>query len=135
MIYRNAYLSINGTDLSAYVSSCEPSFDVEVQDDTVMGDSSRSGAPGLKNWTMSVQFKNPFAASGPDATIFSLVGAAAFAVVWKPVNTTTAETNPQYTLQGLVLKWSPVGGDVGSEGMASLELVNGTGAVPTRATS
>ena len=135
MIYKNCYLSVNAVDLSAYVSSCDPSFDVEIQDDTAMGDSSRSGAPGLTNWTMSVQFKNPFAASGPDATIFSLVGAAAFAVVWKPVNAATSTTNPQYTMQALVSKWAPVGGDVGSEGVASLELVNGTGAVPARATS
>lgn len=132
MIYRNAYLTINGVNLSAFVSSAEPSFDVELQDDTVMGDVARSNAPGLTDWTMSVQFKNPFAASGPDATIGPLVGAAPFAVAWRPDAGAIATTNPEYQMTAVVASWNPVAGNVGDEGVASLELRNGTGSAVVR---
>lgn len=133
MIFKNAFLSLGGTDLSGYVESIEPSFEVEMQDDTVMGDDTRSMEPGLENWSYSVRFKNPFASSGPDATIWALKGTT-FAIVFRPDAGSAAATNPEYTGTGTYRTWSPVAGSVGDEGVASLELVaagdlsRGTGA-------
>ena len=132
MIYKNAFLSLGGTDLSAYLEGVEPSFEVEMQDDTVMGDTARSNEPGLDVWGFSATFKNPFAASGPDATIYALKGTT-FAIIWRPDSGAAAATNPQYSGTGTWPSWNPVAGAVGDEGIGSLELV-AAGAL-TRATS
>lgn len=122
MIYRNAFLSLGGTNLSAFMESCEPSFEVEMGDDTVMGDTARSNEPGLEVWTISATFKNPFASSGPDATVWPLKGTT-FAVVWRPDSGSASATNPQYTGTGTVRLWNPVAGNVGDEGVATIEIV------------
>lgn len=132
MILKNAYVLINAVDLSAYVSEVDLTFDAEMQDDTVMGDAARSNAPGLVNATASITFKNPWAASGPDATLFPLIGAAPFAVAIRPVNTTIATTNPEYQIMMALQSWNPIGGAVGDEGASVAELVNGTGSIFVR---
>lgn len=122
MIYRNAFLSLGGTALSSYLESCEPSFEVEMTDDTAMGDTFRSNEPGLDTWTISATMKNPFAASGPDATIWPLMGTT-FAVVWRPDAGSASTSNPQYTGTGTVASWNPVAGSVGDQGIGTLEIV------------
>lgn len=121
MIFKNAYLTLNAVDLSAYVQSIEPSFEIEMTDDTAMGDTARSSAPGLEANSISCTFLNPFAASGPDATIWPVRGTV-FACAFKPVNTTIAATNPEYQFSATVTSWQPVAGAVGDEGVGSLEL-------------
>lgn len=135
MILSNAYVQVNSVDLSAYVSQVELNFEVEMQDDTVMGDESRSNAPGLKNATATVTFKNPFAAGGPDATLFPLLGAAPFSVNIRPENDTIAATNPEYQLTMALSRWNPLSGNVGDENAVPAEFVNGTGAAVTRDTT
>ncbi|MEQ1573635.1 MAG: hypothetical protein ABL993_05255 [Vicinamibacterales bacterium] len=119
MIFKNAKFTFNGTNLSAYVSQINGDFGIESQDDTTMGDNARSSAPGLEANTFSVTFKDPWASSGPDATIFPNRGTVV-AMVFQPVSTTIATTNPEYQFSG----WTPgfkVGGAVGDEGEVSCE--------------
>ena len=113
-----------GTNLSAYVQSCEPSFEVEMQDDTAMGATSRSNDPGLENWGFSVTFVNPFAAAGPDATIWPLKGTK-FAIIFRPDAGAASATNPQYSGQASISQWTPVSGSVGDEAIGTLDLVAG----------
>lgn len=119
MIFKNAAFVYNSVDLSAYVSQIEGNFDIESQDDTVMGDNARSSAAGLEANTFSVTFKNPWAASGPDASIFPN-RATVVAMTMKPVNTTVAPTNPEYQFSGWVPSY-PIGGAVGDEGEITVE--------------
>ena len=85
-IYDNAFLSIDGNDISAYMDSCELTSEREAQDDTTMGDDTRSNLMGLKNWTFNVSFKQDFAASELDSIIWPLFDAAnpSYAVVFRP---------------------------------------------------
>lgn len=135
MIYKNAFLSLGGTDLSAYLESVEPNFEVEMTDDTVMGDDARSNEPGLENWSFSARFKNPFAAGGPDATLWSLKGTT-FAIIWRPDAGSASTSNPEYEGTGTWRSNNPIGGSVGDQGVMSIELVPG-GSQPalTRSTS
>lgn len=131
MILKNAYVSINSVNLSAYVQSVDLTFDVEMQDDTAMGDSARSNEPGLTNCSASITFVDPWASSGPDATLFPLLGTTT-AVAIRPVNTTIAATNPEYQMTMALSSWGPVAGSAGDEGVATAEFVNGTGSAPVR---
>lgn len=122
MIYRDAFLSLGGTNLSAFLEGVDPSFGIEVQDDTTMGDTARTNEPGLETWTISARFKNPFTDNGPDETIWGLKGTV-FAVIFKPNGSATSPSNPSYTGNGTWSSWAPVSGSVGDEAVGTLEIV------------
>ena len=134
MIYKNAFLSLGGTNLSAHLESVEPSFEVEMGDDTVMGDTGRSNEPGLENVTITARFKNPFTATtGPDAVIWPLKGTT-FTVIFRPHGASSSTSNPSYTITMTWNSWNPTGGSVGDVMIGTLSLVGAPG-VATRATS
>lgn len=129
----NAYLSVGGTDLSAHVKSVSIDYSAAELDDTAMGDSSTSRIAGLKDWSVSVEFNQDYAAGAVDATLFSLVGAAAFAVIVKPNGGTTSATNPSFTGNAILTGYNPVSGAVGDLAAASASFA-GSGTL-ARATS
>ena len=121
MVYTDAYVRINGTDVSNHVKSVQLNYEAEMLDDTVMGTTgTRSNKPGLKNWTLQVEFLQDYAAGSIDATLFGLVGAAAFPVVVRPVKSTVVgATNPNYTGNAVLESYPPLTGEVGALGTAS----------------
>lgn len=112
-VLTNAYLTVNTVDLSDHVISLEFPLEAEMVDETAMGDSARSFLAGLKNGTVTVNFQQDFASSKVDATLFPLLGAAAFALAIRPVNTTIAATNPEFQFNALLKSYPPVAGTVG----------------------
>lgn len=128
----NAFVSINGVDLSASVRSVTINTEAEDLEDTAMGDTYRSRIGGLKDWSIDVELNQDFTAAQADATIFPLLGTVT-AVVIKPVNTTVAATNPQYSGNVLVSEYNPLDGSVGDLATTSVSWP-GAGAL-TRATS
>jgi hypothetical protein len=122
LIYKNAYVMINSVDLSGYVKSVTLNYEAEQQDDTVMGDDTRSNKPGLLNWSVDIEFVQDYVALKVDATLFPLVGADAFAIVLKPNGSVTAVTNPKFTGNAVLENYQPMGGTVGDLLMAPITL-------------
>ena len=68
LIYTDALVTINAIDLSDHCRSVQLNYEAEILDDTAMGTSgTRSNRPGLKNWTLTVEFYQDFAAASVDA--------------------------------------------------------------------
>lgn len=132
-VIKNAYLLVNAVDLSACVKQITLNYKAEQQDDTAMGDTARSRIPGLLDWDFEVEFFQDYAASKVDATLFSLVGAAPFAVEIRGDGAAVGSTNPKYTGNATLESYVPVGGVVGESQMAPAKFL-GVGAL-TRATS
>jgi hypothetical protein len=110
----DAMVRVNSVVLSDHVKSVELSYEAEPLDDTVMGDATRSNLAGLKNWNLSVTFAQDYAATEVDATLFSLIGAAAFPVTVRPDSSTaTSATNPNFNGTAILTSYPPVGGAVG----------------------
>lgn len=122
MIYDNAFLSLDGNSLAGFLETVEPSFEVEMGDDTVMGDTARSNEPGLDAWSFSVRVKDPFTDNGPDEIIWDLKGTT-FAIVFRPDAGAAAAGNPEYTGTGTWSSWNPVAGNVGDVAIGTLQLV------------
>lgn len=121
LVYTNAYVSINSVDLSNHVKSITLNYEAELLDDTVMGTAgTRSNKPGLLNWSLEVEFLQDYDAASVDATLFALVGAAAFPVAVRPVNGAIAATNPEYQGQAVVESYPPLLGEVGALGTATV---------------
>lgn len=128
--FTDAYVSINAVDLSDHVKAVRLTYEAEMLDDTTMGKATRTMTPGLLNYTIEVDFLQDFAAGEVDATLFSLVGASAFAVAIRPVNTTIATTNPEFQGNVVLATYPILNNTVGELAVASCTF-QPSGASPT----
>ena len=118
-VYTDASVVVNSVDLSDHVISCSLNYEAEMLDDTVMGDTTRSNIAGLLNWSIDVEFLQDFASAKVDATLFSLVGAAAFTVTVKPTSGSVSATNPSFSGSVVLESYPPMSGSVGDLETAS----------------
>lgn len=128
----DASVTINSVDLSDHVRSVTVNYEAEVQDKTTMGDEGREKIAGLKNWTADIEFTQDYAAGEVDATLFPLIGAAEFAVVFQPTSEAVSATNPSFTGNAILASYPPISGTVGDLATASITL-EGSG-ILTRST-
>lgn len=121
LVYTDALVTVNGIDLSDHVRSVQLNYEAEILDDTAMGTSgTRSNRPGLKNWTMTVEFYQDYAAASIDATLFGLIGQVAFPVLMRPVKgTPVGPGNPNFSGNAVLESYPPITGEIGAIGMAS----------------
>jgi hypothetical protein len=133
IVLTNAYCLLNAVDLSNHVKSVKVNYKADTPDNTAMSVTSKTQLPGLKDWDMDIEFNQDFAASNVDATLFPLVGAAAFSIEVRPDAGARAVTNPAYTGSCLLETYSPLSGKVGDVAIAPIKL-SGTGTL-TRATA
>jgi hypothetical protein len=113
LVYTNAKLEINGTDMSAHASEVSLNYASEMQDETAMGDDTRINKGGIKTWSIDVTFHQDFAASAVDQTLFSLVGTTVCVEI-RPQNICSTAINPTYSAIGVIESYNPVGGAVGA---------------------
>lgn len=132
MVLTNAFVSINSVNLSAYVKSVSVSYKSEMQDDTAMGDTARSRIGSLKDYSLSIEFFQDYAAGAVDATLFGIVGSVV-PIEIRGSSAAASATNPKYTGSAILETYQPVGGSVGDNLMAPVTM-SGVGAL-TRATS
>ena len=132
-VLTNAQVVINSVDLSDHVRSVTIDYSAETPDATTMGALAKRRLPGLLDWKVDIELNQDFAASSVDATLFPLVGAAAFPISILPVNSSVASTNPNYNGNCLLATYPPLGGNVGEVATAKCSFV-GSG-VLNRSTS
>lgn len=122
LVLTDAFVSINAVDLSEYVRQVTLDYKADLQEDTAMGDSTRSRVGGLKDWSLQVEFNQDFAAAKVDATLFPLVGTT-FAVIVRPVKgVAVSATNPNYTGTGILESYPPLGNSVGDLATTSITI-------------
>lgn len=132
-VYKDARLEVNSVNLSDHVRQVTLQYEADEQDKTAMGDNSKKRLAGLKNWQITVEFNQDFAAANVDATLFSLVGAAAFPIKLRPTTSAISATNPEYQGNAILTSYQPLGGSVGDIAVAPITLM-GDGDL-TRATA
>ncbi len=121
-IFDNAYLSINGLNVSADVQQLDLDGEVETQDNTSMGDTTRSSLPGLKNWNASVTFIQDYTDGGIDSKIAALVGVIV-PIEIRPDNSAVSASNPRHTGYCFIKTYKPIGGKVGDLLVSTVEIV------------
>jgi len=132
-VLNDAYVSINGVDLSDHVRSVTLNYSAAEIDVTCMGDGSINRIAGLKDWSAEIEFAQDFAASEVDATLFSLVGAASFPVAIRPTSAAVSATNPEFQGNAILTSYPPISGAVGELATTTITLM-GDGDL-TRATA
>lgn len=115
LVLRDASVVINGVDLSDHVASVAiPVSRADVQD-TAMGAEGVSRLAGLRDEQIQLTFRQDFAASEVDATLWPIytAGTGVTAVV-KPTSAAVGAGNPTFTATVLLLEYAPLDGEVGS---------------------
>jgi hypothetical protein len=120
LVLTNAYVTINGVNLSDHIASITLTTTDDVVDTTAFSSTAaRTRVAGLADNSVALEFHQDYATSSVEATIYPLVGSTT-AVVVKPNGSTTAADNPSYSFTALVSEWTPLGGAVGELATASV---------------
>lgn len=128
----NAFISVDGNDISDHVSSVTVNYSSESQDDTAFGDDTRSRIGGLKDWSVDIEVQQDYAASNVDSILFPLIGTQVTVIVRKDQGAVSA-TNPNFTGTCFVEGYQPVSGAVGD--LAGFSTTLSSAGTLSRATS
>jgi hypothetical protein len=133
LVLTNAYITVNGVNLSDHIASVTLTTNRDVVETTAFSSTAaRTRIGGLADNSVTLEFHQDYATSSVEATIYPLLGSTTSVVV-KPNGSTTAADNPSYTFSALVSEWTPLNGAVGELATASVTW-NIDGAI-TKATS
>ncbi len=117
--FKDAYLSVNGVDLSDNVKSLTVNAGAVTLDEAAMGDNTEIQRAGLLNWSVDVTFFQDFTSGSVDATLYPLyVSGTNFSIVCRPTSGSVASGNPQWSGQAFISSYQPMGGTHGDELMA-----------------
>jgi hypothetical protein len=119
LVLTNAYITINGVNLSDHIASVTLTTTDDVIETTAFGTSARTRIGGLADNSVALEFHQDYATSSVEATIYPVIGTTT-ALVVKPNGATTAADNPSYTFSALVSEWTPLNGAVGELATASV---------------
>lgn len=127
LVLVDAYVSIGGVDLSNRLKQVTLEYSAEALEASAMGNGGiHERLPGLKDWSLQLEFLNDYAAASVDATIFPLVGTQV-AVILRPTRgNAVSATNPNYAASGIIDKYSPLAGSIGEAVMAPVSIVGTT---------
>lgn len=135
-ILRNAVITVNGVNLSDHASSVTITTEYDDVDLTSFGATLREHSKGMGDGSIEIEFFQDFAAASVDATLWPISqGTTAVPVTVKADSAATSATNPLYTMQGLLMNYSPLAGSVGEASTTGVTFQNGaqTGIVRTTA--
>lgn len=134
LVLKDAYLLVNGVDLSDHVKEISIDLEKEVIETTCMGSNSKTKILGLADSKIPVTILQDYAAGETDATLWGVYNAGtAVTIAGKPTSAAASSTNPWYSVSALLPQYSPIKGQIGS--LAEVQVTfEGTGDV-TRATN
>jgi hypothetical protein len=117
LVLTDASVVINGINLSEFITSVAISTSEDVVETTGMGSGgARTRVAGLADNSVTFEFNQDFATSGPEVTInavgSSLVGTNTTVVV-KPTSAAVGASNPSYTFSAVCAEWQPLSAAVG----------------------
>ena len=113
-VLKDAEVVVNSVDLSDHVLSVTVNYNGEIEDETAMGDFARVRLSGLIDWSVDLTFKQDYAAGEVDATLFTLVGAAAFPItVMADLTAGVGATNPRFEGNVVLETYQPLAGAIG----------------------
>jgi hypothetical protein len=112
------------TDISDYVKSVIINYSADMLEDTAMGDLSHSKKPGLKDWSIDIEFYQDFVDNGLDEDMWTLInGGLSVNVEIRPTSAVRSAANPAYTCLGQIESWGPIQGAVGEMAMVKCRIV------------
>ena len=122
LVLTDAYVMWHSVDLSDHVRAVTLNYSSELQDDTAMGDTTRSRAGGLLDWSADIEFYADEATSKVQQLFFADMGTAQTLIVRPVGGTVVGAANPNYTGVGVAESIPLVTGAVGEMQMAPVHI-------------
>jgi len=132
-VLKNAFVGLGSSaawkDHTQFVRSVALTHEAETQDETAMGDNSRSSLGALKSWAVEIELNADFASTDMDEDINTKLGqtptsgGAGYWVTISPTTAVVSATNPRYYGRGLLTSYGPVSGTVGDVATHSLSIM------------
>lgn len=117
LCFKDAFFAVGTTaaptNLTNHVRSITINYAAEMLDKTAMQNDSRARITGLKDWSVTVEFNQDYAAGSVDATLFPMVGSTAKYIAIRPTTAAGSATNPRFNGLGLLESYPPLGGAIG----------------------
>lgn len=125
-ILRDVTTTVNGVDLSDHISSVEINQEKDDVDLTAFTSAMKEHGVGIGDGSMVLNFFQDFAAAKVDATLYPIYAAGTpVPIVIRPTAAAVSATNPKYTMQGLLMNYSPLAGAVGEASQTQVTFQNG----------
>lgn len=123
MVLDNAFVSVGGTDISAYIKKVAVKPKYEAIAGNRMGHTSKVNEAGLQEWVVSLTIKNDFGVGLVDSILWSLfIAKAAFTVIVRPTTSAVGTSNPNFTGSSVMLEYSPIDAEHGQQVEATVSL-------------
>ena len=127
-VLNDPYLTINAVDFTDYANSVSLEVSTDLQESTVFGpDGYRTRIGGLKDWTLTMDFRQDFDAAALDATVWGLLGTSVPMVLRGDSGARGAD-NPEYG-GNLILESYPILGNAVGEIAGGSLTFQGNGAL------
>lgn len=113
--FRNAFISVNGVDLSADLESLTLTWERDNLEHTSMGDDTRISGPGLLNWNVSATFFQDFASGAVWQTLNTPFknGSDVTLVIRPDKDAAVSTSNPNFSGTAWISSLPPLDGTVG----------------------
>jgi hypothetical protein len=122
-VFRNAYVSISGTDFSTVVKSVAVHQNTDAVEVTAMGDAAHVSLPGLRDDQIDLELYQDFGAGSIDAIITALqASTTGGTVIVRPSTAAAGTSNPSYTMVAWAPTYSPLDGSIGDALMNKVTL-------------
>jgi hypothetical protein len=125
-VLRDADITVDGVNLSDHIRSVTINTEYADVDLTGFGATLTEHGKGLGDGSIELEFIQDFDAASVDATLWPISQATTTVpVVVKPTSAAVSATNPSFTMQGLLMNYSPLAGSVGDVSATSVTFQNG----------
>lgn len=125
-ILTNASITVDGVNLSDHASSVTINTEYDDVDLTSFGATLKEHGKGMGDGSIEIDFYQDFDAASVDATLWPISQAkTSVPIVVKADAAAVGATNPSYTMQGLLMNYSPLAGSVGEASTTSVTFQNG----------
>ncbi len=123
-VLNDCYVSINGTDMSGYVTSVTLKLTQDIHEKTAMGDTMKDRLLGMRDWSLEVNFNQDYAVGTMDDDLYSVYnGGVAIAVIVRPESEAVSTSNPQYAGNAIMDGYTPIGGSVNEMATTSVNFL------------
>lgn len=125
-VLKDAFIEINGVNLSNYVSSVTLEDSADDVDLTGFGVEYREHGQGLKDASIALDMFQNYDRSSVDATLYPLYASGGtFGVTVRPTSAAASDTNPRYSMVGRLFTYNPLDGGVGNANTTRITIQNG----------
>lgn len=124
-VWMDAFLDVDGTNLTGYVRSLAIDIDMDTVEYTYMSAGCHIFLSGLQNWAVEVELNQE--TSTVDAILSPITGGtSARALTIRQTSQVTASTNLQYSGSAIISAYRPYGGSVGDMTICTVSFVPAT---------